>query len=109
MTQSSAAIGEIERTALDETGVTLEHIARFESRTRQPIAGARRALRAPLMHSAGAEPEVEAGADEHGPFIRCRFSLPKGAFATEIMREVMHEVEATDVGETGNEPSDANK
>ena len=88
MMRAKGLTGEIEQAALDETDVTLEDIARFESRTRQPVAGARKALRAPLDVS-DAPPEVEAGADEHGPFIRCRFTLPRGAFATEIMREVM--------------------
>lgn len=90
MTTASGATGEIERNALAETGVTLEHIAGFESRTRQPIAGARRALRAPMTN-----PNAEAGSDERGPFIRCRFDLPKGAFATEIMREVMTSADHT--------------
>jgi len=84
MTTALGETGETERAALNDTGVTLEHVARFESRTRQPIAGARKALRAPLM-----DPRVEPGVDEIGPFLRCRFELPKGSFATEIMREIM--------------------
>ena len=84
MTTASGATGEIERNALAETGVTLDHFTAFEARTRQPIAGARRTLRAPMTG-----PHVESGTDEHGPFVRCRFDLPKGAFATEVMREVM--------------------
>ena len=88
MTQASGQTGEIEQAALDEAGVTLDDIASFEQRTRQPIAGARKALRAPIDCSGGA-PVVESGADEHGPFIRCTFALPKGAFATEVMREIM--------------------
>lgn len=88
MTTASGLTGEIERAALAEAGVTLDHFTEFERRTRQPIAGARRALRAPMIVSE-AGPEVESGADEHGPFIRCAFTLPKGAFATEIMREIM--------------------
>lgn len=34
-------------------------------------------------------PDVEGGFDEHGPYIRCAFDLPRGAFATEVMREIM--------------------
>ena len=102
MTTASGATGEIERAALDEAAEALEHFAGFERRTRQPVAGARRALRAPMtLDEAG--PEVEAGADEHGPFIRCRFTLPKGAFATEIMREIMGDPAPESTGATADD------
>lgn len=46
--------------------------------------GTRRPLRVPL-----GSPEVEGGLDEHGPYVRCAFDLPRGSFATTVMREVM--------------------
>ncbi len=47
------------------------------------LDGARRPLRVPLS-----EPEVDAGADDRGPYLRLSFSLPKGAYATNVTREV---------------------
>ena len=48
------------------------------------MEGDRRPLRVPLR-----DPEVEGGIDEHGHYVRCAFELPKGAFATAVMREVI--------------------
>ncbi|MCB9846833.1 MAG: tRNA pseudouridine(13) synthase TruD [Phycisphaeraceae bacterium] len=88
MTEAQGATGEAERAALEETGVTIEYLAQFERRTRQPIAGARRALRAPMLVDRE-PPRAEAFTDGRGPGVRCVFALPRGAFATEVMREVM--------------------
>jgi tRNA pseudouridine13 synthase len=46
--------------------------------------GARRPLRIPLR-----DPSLAAGADEHGPYLRVAFTLPRGAFATVVCRELM--------------------
>ncbi len=46
--------------------------------------GTRRALRTAVMN-----PDVEGGADEHGTFIRAKFELASGCFATSVMREIM--------------------
>jgi tRNA(Glu) U13 pseudouridine synthase TruD len=35
------------------------------------------------------DPEVEGGVDEHGAYVRCAFELPRGAFATVVLREIM--------------------
>lgn len=81
------AKGDVERAeiaALEETGVSLEAIDAFTRRTRQAMTGTRRALRVPIT-----DPQVEAGGDEHGPYIRCAFELPPGAFATVVLREIM--------------------
>lgn len=48
------------------------------------VAGVRRALRVPLRL-----PDIEAGVDEHGAYIKCVFELPRGAFATTVMSEIM--------------------
>ncbi len=48
------------------------------------VSGTRRALRVPVI-----DPQVEAGADEHGHYIRCAFELPPGSYATMVLREVI--------------------
>jgi tRNA pseudouridine13 synthase len=47
-------------------------------------AGTRRPLRVPITNI-----DVEGGVDEHGSYVRCAFDLPRGSFATTVMREVM--------------------
>lgn len=81
------ATGQVDATelgALSAAGVTLEQIEEFSKKSRNLIAGERRPLRVPVV-----DPEIEGGVDEHGPYIRCAFDLPKGSFATAVMREVM--------------------
>lgn len=46
--------------------------------------GTRRPLRIPIRNA-----EVEGGVDEHGGYIRCAFDLPRGAFATTVLDEIM--------------------
>lgn len=82
--QAGGAVGELERRALDESGVSLAQLAAHVRAARIHIEGARRPLRVPLKH-----PDVEGGVDEHGAYIKCRFELPRGAFATVVMDEIM--------------------
>jgi len=70
--------------ALARVGVTPDHLLAFDADAPGMLEGKRRALRVPLI-----DPEVEGGLDEHGPYIRCAFELPRGSFATVVMREVM--------------------
>ena len=53
-------------------------------RSRRGPQGARRPLRAPFR-----EVETEAGVDEHGDFVRLAFDLPRGTYATVLLREIM--------------------
>lgn len=46
--------------------------------------GSRRPLRIFIR-----EPDISSGVDEHGPYIRTAFELPRGSFATVVMREIM--------------------
>lgn len=69
--------------SLESLGVTPEALAQRQDQ-RPSLRGARRPLRVPLL-----DPEVEGGVDEVGAYIRCAFELPRGAFATVVMREVM--------------------
>lgn len=84
MMRAGAEPGRLEEAALEATGVTMKDLVSFSHRTGDPLTGARRPLRVPL-----GDPDIEAGVDEHGAFIRCAFDLPAGAFATVVMREIM--------------------
>ncbi len=46
--------------------------------------GRRRPLRVFMKN-----PDVCGGVDEHGPYVRLAFDLPRGAFATTVLREIM--------------------
>ncbi len=81
------AAGDVDRVELEElerSGVTLAQVEEFDSKTRDMIEGARRPLRVRLTDA-----DVEGGIDEHGHYVRCVFDLPRGAFATTVMREVI--------------------
>ena len=75
---------ERERAALEAAGVRPEHLSAFSARTGHEIPGERRPLRVPVRHA-----ECEGGMDEFGAYVKCRFELPPGAFATVVMREVI--------------------
>ncbi len=80
MQRAKGEVDQREREALRETGIEPEV---FHDGAYQPD-GNRRALRMLLkdVHTSG-------GADEHGPYVRVCFQLPRGCFATTVMREVM--------------------
>ncbi|MEX2217869.1 MAG: tRNA pseudouridine(13) synthase TruD [Phycisphaerales bacterium] len=80
MKRAAARTGEAELAALREAGLTPEQIEQAPVR----LTGARRPLRVPLTF-----PEVEGGVDEHGPYVRVAFDLPRGAFATTVIRELI--------------------
>jgi tRNA pseudouridine13 synthase len=86
MTRAAGDVDRTEVAALEATGVTLERLAAYGASAggRGDLEGARRPLRVPLRYA-----DVEGGIDEHGPYIRCAFELPRGAFATAVMQEVM--------------------
>lgn len=80
MTRASGEVDAIECAALQHGGMTLE--ALLASPT--VLEGARRALRERLH-----DPDVEGGVDEHGPYLRLTFELPRGMYATIALREIM--------------------
>ena len=87
MTRAGGAVDEAEVAALAEWGLTPEDLERYAARAGRgegALAGARRALRVPLMY-----PDIESGVDEHGSYIKCVFELPRGSFATAVMEEIM--------------------
>lgn len=88
MLQAGGECAAAEQRALESAGVTLSQLEAFDKSSRYPLEGKRRPLRVPLI-----DPEVEGGVDEHGPYVRCAFELPRGSFATVAMREVMKPTE----------------
>ncbi len=98
MLRASGATDAREVEALGASGVTLEQMAVFGSRCPGMVEGSRRPLRVPLHY-----PDVEGGVDEHGPYIRCAFELPRGAFATTVMQEIMKPADAAVAGPSPEE------
>ena len=80
MTRAAGAVEAVERGALVAVGLIEEDLQREPAR----LKGARRPLRVPVRNAA-----ADAGADEHGPYIRVAFDLPAGAYATVVLRELM--------------------
>lgn len=80
MMQAGGRIGEIEREALQAAGIPEELILH----SRHSPQGGRRPLRVPLCNGS-----IEGGVDEHGHYVRVAFDLPRGAYATIVMREIM--------------------
>ncbi len=81
MTRADGLPGEIERQVLDVFDVHPDNLAGVGD---VHAEGSRRPMRIALR-----DPEVEGGADEHGPYIKVAFQMPRGAFATIALREVM--------------------
>lgn len=84
MMRAGGDVDAIELDALARMGVTLENLAAFEQRRPNRMSGDRRPLRVKLEY-----PDVEGGIDEHGHYVRVVFDLPRGSFATEVLREIM--------------------
>ncbi len=80
MTRASGEVGERELAVLDSL-VQLGN--EIDSQNHNP-EGRRRALRTILTN-----PMLESGVDEHGAFIRVAFDLPRGSYATVVLREIM--------------------
>lgn len=78
----------IEREALDASEVTEAQLAGQPNDAKSRAEGRRRSLRILLK-----DPDLEGGADEHGPYIKASFELPRGAYATMVLREVMKVVQ----------------
>jgi len=95
MTRATGAVGEGEERVLEATGVSEVLLSSLSKRNVEAMMGQRRPLRVPVRL-----PDVEAGSDEHGEYIKCTFELPRGAFATVVMQEVMKTARLED-GATG--------
>ena len=88
MLMPSGASLEAEQEALAAAGFSVEQFLGFK----RVLEGQRRPMTVPLQHAA-----LEAGMDEHGEFIRVAFDLPRGSFATVLLREIMKNAAAADV------------
>lgn len=80
MTDASGHPGEVEAEVLRGVSLTKDDI---DLRGGGKISGGRRPLRVPL-----GDVVCHAGTDERGSFVEIRFSLPAGAYATGVLREV---------------------
>ncbi|MFK7790559.1 MAG: tRNA pseudouridine(13) synthase TruD [Phycisphaeraceae bacterium] len=84
MPRAEGEPGRIEAEALEQAGVTEAQLAGTDEDRSASAEGKRRPLRIILK-----DPDVEGGVDEFGPYIKTRFELPRGAYATMVLREVM--------------------
>lgn len=81
--ETARASGEVhqrEVNALHRFGMSLDVL----EQSPQATPGERRPYRVPISNI-----EIEGGIDEHGPYIRTAFDLPRGSYATIALREVM--------------------
>lgn len=90
MIRASGEVDRAEVAALAALNLTPEILSSFDARHGRPMEGARRPLRIPLI-----DPDAEGGVDEHGPYVRVSFELPRGSFATVVLREIMKPPEGT--------------
>ena len=84
MMRASGATDADELAALADLGLTPDHLAAFGDRHKDLLDGTRRPFRVPVTDT-----DVEGGVDDLGAYIRVVFDLPRGAFATVALREIM--------------------
>jgi len=71
---------DIEQRVLETSGFAREEIRAMDG---SKLDGARRALRVPV-----GDPTLEVGNDERADYLRLSFTLPAGAYATTLLREL---------------------
>ncbi len=79
---AGSEVERIERDAVAAQGVEPALLA--QDHPLASVKGDRRPLRVPVR-----DLDYSGGADEHGPYLRASFELPRGAYATMVLREVM--------------------
>jgi tRNA pseudouridine13 synthase len=84
MRRAGGATDEAEVRALRAFGVRPSDLERWKDVPDAMMGGTRRPLRVAIR-----DVDVEGGVDEHGGYVRCVFDLPRGAFATTVMAEIM--------------------
>lgn len=89
---------EIEQAVLAQFQLTPEQ---FRLEGKHKVKGARRPLRIPVQ-----DLQLSGGADDFGPHITLAFTLPSGAFATILLREVMKNPEAPQTNISGPLPEE---
>lgn len=80
MIEPTGAPGRREREVLERAGLSRED---FGGRAPWAAPGGRRPLRIPAVSF-----RTEGGSDDAGPFLRLAFTLPPGAYATAVLREI---------------------
>lgn len=93
MMRAMGEVDALEVRELEASGLGVEALAGLGSQDRSLLEGKRRPLRVPLVR-----PDVEGGSDEHGAFVRVAFELPRGAFATAVLPEIMKVEGVADAG-----------
>ena len=88
MTRAACEADRIEVEALEAEGLTPEAMEREREAPAVTPGGSRRPMRVRLKDA-----DVSGGLDEEGGFVRVAFELPRGAFATVALREVMKNAE----------------
>ena len=81
MIRAQGDIDALECEALRQHNLSVEQIT---APTALNFTGNRRPGRVALT-----DPDLAGGVDEHGPYVRVSFELPRGAFATIALREIM--------------------
>jgi tRNA pseudouridine13 synthase len=81
MTRAAEGPGEVEQQVLDVFGIHPDELAGVGD---VHAEGSRRPMRIALR-----DPKVLGGSDDFGPFVELAFEMPRGAFATIVLREVM--------------------
>ncbi|MEE2907991.1 MAG: tRNA pseudouridine(13) synthase TruD [Planctomycetota bacterium] len=80
MPSPGASVDAMERQAAQNAGIDWDQMVEGGGGRR----GGRRPLRVPIQNHA-----LDAGVDERGNYIRIDFELPKGAYATGVLAEIM--------------------
>jgi tRNA pseudouridine13 synthase len=80
MKQAEGNPAMLESQVLEKSGLTADTVQAKDGRR---LDGARRPLRVPI-----GSPTVDGGTDDRGPFLSIAFSLPPGAYATNVTREI---------------------
>jgi tRNA pseudouridine13 synthase len=81
MPRASGEPGRVELAALRASGV---EEAQLMGAGDAAAEGARRPMRLPIKDA-----DISGGGDEQGPYVRLAFELPRGAYATVVLREIM--------------------
>jgi len=89
MIRAGGQVGVWEHRALTETGLAEADLAGGPQGTAK---GSRRPLRIFLSGL-----DLSGGVDEHGSYVRVAFELPRGSFATTVLREVLKPANDPDV------------
>lgn len=80
MMRVSGAAAEIDLMGMAEAGLD----PGVFDQARYGLEGTRRPLRARVQNV-----QIDSGVDEHGAYVRLAFDLPRGAYATVLLREIM--------------------